>query len=130
MAMDANGRSTLTERSIELVQVSETECVSEKQDAAAWTIAVRAPEEPFAGGPHEMHLTNRAVIVWFMQGHAEITLQDGETSRLGTGDGIFIDGRALHHTTFARSRTPVVMLNVTSDSTEGFELRQAESEDS
>jgi len=118
MGIDDNRRSTLTERDIPMVRVSETEYISEKQDAASWSVVVRAPEEPIDGGPHEMHLTNRAVIVWVMQGHTEITLQDGNTSRLAAGEGIFIDGRALHHTTFANSRVPVVMLNVTLDSTQ------------
>jgi len=123
MGIDGNGRSTLTERDIPMVRVSETEFISEKQDAASWNVVVRAPEEPIAGGPHEMHLTNRAVLVWFMQGHTEITLQHGDTNRLAAGEGIFIDGRALHHTTFINSRVPVVMLNVTFDSTEDYEFR-------
>jgi hypothetical protein len=123
MGIDDNGRSTLIERDIPMVRVSETECISEKQDAAFWSVVLRAPEEPMAGGPHEMHLTNRAVLVWFMQGHTEITLQDGGTNRFTAGDGILIDGRALHHTTFINSRVPVVMLNVTFDSTENTEFR-------
>jgi hypothetical protein len=123
MGIDDNERSTLIERDIPMVRVSETEFISEKQVAASWNVVVRAPEEPIAGGPHEMHLTNRAVLVWVMQGHAEITLQDGGTNRLAAGEGIFIDGRALHHTTFINSRVPVVMLNVTFDSTENTEFR-------
>jgi hypothetical protein len=123
MEIDGNGRSALTERDIPMVQLSETEFISEKQDAAFWSVVLRAPEEPMAGGPHEMHLTNSAVIVWAMQGHTEITLQDGETTRLAAGEGILVDGRALHHTTFINSRVPVVMLNVTLGSTENFEFR-------
>lgn len=123
MGLDDNGRSTLIDRDIPMVQRSETAFISEKQDAASWTVAVRAPEEPMPGGPHEMHLTNSAVIVWFMQGHADITLQDGDTSRLAAGEGILIDGRALHHTTFVNSCTPVIMFNVSLGSTKNYGFR-------
>ena len=123
MGLDDNGRSTLIERDIPMVQRSETEFISEKQDAASWTVAVRAAEEPMPGGPHEMHLTNSAVIVWFMQGHTDITLQDGDTNRLAAGEGILIDGRALHHTTFINSRVPVIMFNVSLGSTENYDFR-------
>jgi hypothetical protein len=47
MGMDENGRSILTEIDIPLKQVSETEFVSEKQDAAYWGLAVSQPGEPF-----------------------------------------------------------------------------------
>ena len=123
MGMDENDRSITTDLEVPMKQVSETEWISEKQDASYWGIAVSQPQEPFPGGPHEMHLTNGARIVWSMQGHAEITQQDGATCRLAPGDGIYVDGRALHHSTFHRSRVPVITLNVTFDETENYEFK-------
>ena len=123
MGMDDNDRSILTELQIPMTQVSETEFISEKQEASYWGIALSQPMEPMAGGPHEMHLTNGARIVWVMQGHAEIMQQDGVACRLATGDGIYVDGRALHHSSFANSQTPVITLNVTFKETENHEFK-------
>lgn len=121
MGMDENNRSILTETEIEMTQVSETEFLSEKRPAAYWGLATSQPVEPFAGGPHEMHLTNQARIVGVMAGHAEITQQDGVTCRLATGDFIYVDGRALHHSSFANSREPVITLNVTFEGNAKFD---------
>ena len=123
MGMDENGRSILTGIDIPLKQVSETEWISEKQDAAYWGLALSQPSEPFSGGPHEMHLTNQPRIVGVMAGHAEITQQDGVTCRLGTGEFIYVDGRALHHSSFAYSREPVITLNVTFHGTENYKFK-------
>ena len=123
MGMDENGRSILTGVDIPLKQVSDTEWLSEKQDAAYWGLALSQPSEPFSGGPHEMHLTNQPRIVGVMSGHAEITQQDGVTCRLGTGEFIYVDGRALHHSSFARSREPVITLNVTFHGTENYKFK-------
>ena len=123
MGMDENGRSILTGVDIPLKQVSDTEWLSEKQDAAYWGLALSQPSEPFSGGPHEMHLTNQPRIVGVMAGHAEITQQDGVTCRLGTGEFIYVDGRALHHSSFARSREPVITLNVTFHGTENYKFK-------
>ena len=123
MGMDENDRSITTELEIPMKQVSETEWISEKQDALYWGIAESQPQEPFPGGPHEQHLTNGARIVWSMQGHAEITQQSGETCRLAPGDGIYVDGRALHHSAFAPSRVPVITLNVTFHGTVDYEFK-------
>jgi hypothetical protein len=70
-----------------------------------------------------MHLTNQPRIVGVMAGHAEITQQDGVSCRLGTGEFIYVDGRALHHSSFARSREPVITLNVTFHGTENYEFK-------
>lgn len=123
MGMDDNDRSITTDLEIPMQQVSETEWISEKQDATYWGIALSQPQEPFPGGPHEMHLTNAPRIVWVMQGHAEIAQQDGVTCRLATGEGIYVDGRALHHSSFAFSRTPVITLNVTFPGTENYDFK-------
>ncbi|MFL2771340.1 MAG: hypothetical protein ACJZ9F_10045 [Rhodospirillaceae bacterium] len=123
MGMDANDRSILTDIEIPMKKVSETELISEKQDALYWGIALSQPQEPFPGGPHEQHLTNGARIVWVMQGHAEITQQDGVSCRLASGEGIYVDGRALHHSSFANSRVPVITLNVTFDETENYDFK-------
>jgi hypothetical protein len=123
MGMDENDRSILTEVDIPLKKVGETEFLTEKQDAVAWTLASSPPSEPVDGGPTEMHLTNSPYMVCVMGGHAEITLQDGATCRLGTGELIFLDGRALHHTTFARSREPVVRLNVSLNGSENYTFK-------
>lgn len=123
MGMDENDRSILTEIDIPLKKVSETEFLSEKQEAKYWGLALSQPSEPFSGGPHEMHLTNSPRIVGVMAGHAEITQQDGNTCRLGTGEFIYVDGRALHHSTFHRSREPVITLNVTFNGTENYKFK-------
>jgi hypothetical protein len=123
MGMDENGRSILTEIDIPMKTVSETEQISEKQDASYWGLSVSQPMEPFAGGPHEMHLTNGPRIVGVMSGHAEITQQDGVACRLGTGEFIYVDGRALHHSTFANSRFPVTTLSLTFHGTENYKFK-------
>ena len=123
MGMDENGRSILTGIDIPLKQVSETEWISEKQEAAYWGLALSQPTEPFSGGPHEMHLTNSPRIVGVMAGHAEITQQDGVSCRLGTGEFIYVDGRALHHSSFAQSREPVITLSVTFHGTENYDFK-------
>jgi hypothetical protein len=123
MGMDENGRSITTTIDVPMKKVSDTEELSEKQDAAYWGLALSQPMEPFAGGPHEMHLTNQPRIVGVMAGHADITQQDGETCRLATGEFIYVDGRALHHASFANSREPVITLNVTFNGTENYDFK-------
>ncbi len=122
LVMDPNQRSMISETEIPLVQVNETEWVSEKQEAKSWTMAVRQPGEPFNGGPTEMHLTNFPAIVMCMQGHLQTIGQDGNACRLATGEGVCIDGRALHHSTFGPSRVPVIMLNITLNGTGSFDF--------
>ena len=123
MGMDENDRSITTTIEVPLKKVSETEEISEKQDALYWGLALSQPSEPFAGGPHEMHLTNSPRIVGVMAGHAQISQQDGEVVRLATGEFIYVDGRALHHSTFAFSREPVITLNVTFHGTQNYAFK-------
>ena len=85
-------------------------------------MATRQPGEPFNGGPTEMHLTNFPALVMCMQGHLQTTGQDGVTCRLAIGEGIYIDGHALHHSTFGPSRVPVSMLNIILKGSSGFDF--------
>lgn len=119
--MDKNDRSAMTELEIPLTQVSETEWVSAKQEAKTWSVATRTPGEPFNGGPAEMHLTNFPSLVCCMQGHLEVTGQDGNGCRLASGEGIFLDGRALHHSRFGPSRVDVNYITLAFSGTEDFE---------
>jgi hypothetical protein len=123
LVIDQNQRSTLTETAVPLFKVSETEWVSNRQEAKTWSIAIRQPGEPLPGGPTEMHLTNFPSIVLCMQGHLQTTGQDGNTCRLAVGEGICLDGRALHHTTFGPGGGDVVMLNLTLNGTGRFDFR-------
>lgn len=123
LGMDANNRSMMTEVEIPLTQVSETEWLSAKQDAKSWSVATRHPGEPFDGGPMEMHLINFPSFVLCTQGHLETTPQDGETCRLAPGEGVFIDGRALHHSSFGPSRVPVDYLTLAFAGTQKVEIK-------
>ncbi len=120
LELDINNRSTLNETEIKLSQVSDTEWISERQDAKSWSVATRAPGEPFNGGPTEMHLTNFPSSVWCMQGYIEVTGQDGNTCRLAAGEGIYLDGRALHHSRFGPSREPVTYLTLGFPGTQAY----------
>ena len=123
LVIDQNQRSMLTETEVPLFKVSETEWASSRQEAKAWSIAIRQPGEPLPGGPTEMHLTNFPSIVMCMQGHLQTTGQDGNTCRLAVGEGICLDGRALHHSTFGPGGGAVVMLNLTLNGTGRFDFR-------
>lgn len=123
LGMDENARSTMTDVEVPLTRVSDTEWLSEKQDAKTWSLAMRQPGEPLDGGPSEMHLTNFPSLVCSMQGHLQVTGQDGATCRLAPGAGIFLDGRALHHSKFGPSRVPVLYLTMTFQGTEGHAFK-------
>lgn len=123
LVVDQNQRSMLTETEVPLFKVSETEWASNRQEAKTWSIAIRQPGEPLPGGPTEMHLTHFPSIVMCMQGHLQTTGQDGNTCRLAVGEGICIDGRALHHSTFGPGGEAVVMLNLTLNGTGRFDFR-------
>ena len=68
-----------------------------------------------------MALTNEARIVWFMNGHAEITMQDGDTRRFASGQQVFVHGKALHHSSMKSPDT--VTLNVTFKATDGYTFK-------
>jgi len=123
LGMDANNRSMTTAVDVPLTQVSETEWVSAKQDAKTWSVATREPGEPFDGGPMEMHLINFPSFVMCTQGYIETTPQDGETCRLAVGEGVFIDGRALHHSVFGPSAVPVNFLTLAFAGTQAVEIK-------
>lgn len=123
LEMDGNDRSTLRETEVPLTKVSETEWVSEKQEAKSWSVATRQPGEPFDGGPTEMHLINFPSMVLCMQGHLETTGQDGAICRLAPGEGVLIDGRALHHSRFGPSRVPVHYLTMAFPGTQGHTFK-------
>jgi hypothetical protein len=111
--LDANGRSVWSTVEIPMRQVTALHRESARQDGAYWGISLNQPGEPIGGGPTEMHLTNQPRIVWPMSGHLENKLQDGVTRRSGVGDGVYVNGLALHHSSFARSREPVITLSLT-----------------
>ena len=121
---DANGRSFWTEVDIPFKEVSPLHAETERQDGAYGGISINQPAEPIGGGPEEMHLTNQPRIVWAMSGHLEITLQSGETRRHSTGEGNYVHGLALHHSSFAHSREPVITLSLTFPGTVVYEFKK------
>ncbi len=121
---DANARSYWTEVDIPFKEVSPLHAETERQEGAYWGISINQPAEPIGGGPEEMHLTNQPRIVWAMSGHLEITLQSGEIRRHATGEGNYVHGLALHHSSFARSRDPVITLSLTFPGTVVYEFKK------
>jgi hypothetical protein len=121
---DANGRSAWGEVDIPFKQVNALHAETEKQDGAYWGISLNQPGEPIGGGPEEMHLTNQPRMVWAMSGHLENTLQSGEVRRSATGEGVYVQGTALHHSAFTPSREPVITLSLTFPGTDMYEFRK------
>ena len=122
--LDANGRSMWTEVEIPFRQVTPLHAETERQDGAYWGISLNQPAEPIGGGPEEMHLTNQPRIVWPMSGHLDSTLQSGEVRRFATGEGVHVHGLALHHSSFAHSRDPVITLSLTFPGTVVYEFKK------
>ncbi len=122
-AMDANQRSTWGEVAIPIKEVTPLYAETVKQDGAYWGISLNQPAEPVGGGPDEMHLTNQPRIVWAMSGHLENKLQSGEVRRSATGEGGYVHGLALHHSTFANSREPVITLSLTFPGTVNYTFK-------
>jgi hypothetical protein len=122
--MDENGRSTWTTIDIPFKDITPLHSETEKQDGAYWGISLNQPGEPIGGGPEEMHLTNQPRIVWSMAGHLDNTLQSGEVRRSGPGEGVYVNGLALHHSSFARSREPVITLSLTFPGTVDYEFKK------
>lgn len=122
--MDANNRSTWTEVEIPFTQVSPLHAETAKQPGGYWGISINQVGEPIGGGPDEMHLTNQPRIVWAMSGHLENKLQSGEVRRSAMGEGVYVQGRALHHSTFAKSREPVITLSLTFPGTDMYEFKK------
>ncbi len=124
-SMDANSRSTWGEVEIPFKPVTPLHAETAKQDGAYWGISINQPGEPIGGGPEEMHLTNQPRMVWAMSGHLDNLLQSGEVRRSAMGEGVYVHGRALHHSSFARSRDPVITLSLTFPGTLFYELKKA-----
>ncbi len=122
-SMDANKRSVWGHVEIPLKEVTPTYAESAKQDGAYWGISINQPGEPIGGGPEEMHLTNQPRIVWGMSGHLENILQSGETRRSAMGEGVYVQGPSLHHSSFANSRDPVITLSLTFPGTDMYEFK-------
>ncbi len=122
-AMDANQRSTWGEVAIPIKEVAPLYAETVKQDGAYWGISLNQPSEPVGGGPDEMHLTNQPRIVWAMSGHLENKLQSGEVRRSATGEGGYVHGLALHHSSFANSREPVITLSLTFPGTVNYTFK-------
>ena len=122
-SMDANRRSTWGSVSIPLKEVSPLYAESARQDGAYWGISINQPAEPIGGGSEEMHLTNQPRIVWAMSGHLENTLQSGETKRSAMGEGVYVQGPALHHSSFINSREAVITLSLTFPGTDMYTFK-------
>ncbi|MBL8645408.1 MAG: hypothetical protein JNK21_15860 [Rhodospirillaceae bacterium] len=122
--LDANGRSTWVAVDIPFKEVTPLHAETEKQDGAYWGISLNQPGEPIGGGPEEMHLTNQPRMVWVMSGHLDSTLQSGEILRSATGEGTYVNGLALHHSSFAKSREPVITLSLTFPGTVDYVLKK------
>ena len=71
-----------------------------------------------------MHLTNQPRMVWAMSGQLDNTLQSGEIRRSGMGEGVIVTGPSLHHSSFARSREPVITLSLTFPGTNVYEFKK------
>ncbi len=121
---DANGRSVWGTVDIPFKQLTDLHAETEKQDGAYWGISLNQPGEPIGGGPDEMHLTNQPRMVWAMAGHLDNKLQSGEIRRSATGEGVYVQGLALHHSSFARSREPVITLSLTFPGTDKYEFKK------
>ena len=122
--MDATGRSTWTEVDIPFKEVTALHAETAKQDGGYWGISINQPGEPIGGGPEEMHLTNQPRMVWAMSGHLDNKLQSGEVRRSSMGEGVYVQGLSLHHSSFARSRDPVITLSLTFPGTDKYEFKK------
>lgn len=122
--VDANGRSAWQEVDIPMKEITPLHMETEKQDGAYWGISINQPGEPIGGGPEEMHLTNQPRIVWVMSGHLDSLLQSGEVRRSATGECTYVNGLALHHSSFAKSRDPVITLSLTFPGTVDYAFKK------
>ena len=125
--VDANGRSAFGTVDIPFREITPLHSETEAQDGAYWGISLNQPGEPIGGGPDEMHLTNQPRIVWVMSGHLDSRLQSGEVRRTATGEATCLRGLALHHSSFANSREPVITLSLTFPGTDRYEFRKPRS---
>src|SRR5579883_2235113 len=122
--LDENQRSTWKEYEIPFREVTPLHAETARQPGGYWGISLNQMVEPIGGGPDEMHLTNAPRMVWSMQGHVQNKLQSGETRRSGTGEGVYVRGTALHHSSFLYSREPVITLSLTFPGTDQYEFKE------
>jgi hypothetical protein len=121
--LDGNGRSTWTYYEIPLAASGPMSAMSARQDAMSWGLAFNQNSvKPY--NTNEMHKTNQMGIVWVMSGHLETTIQNGEMRRRCAGEGNFVHGHCLHHSTM-RSIVPstTLSLNLTNTVTEGYTFK-------
>ena len=121
MGIDDNGRSTSSFIDIPLNKVSETEAISNKQQAIEWRIGLREVTDvprtdwnyigPLGGGPNEMHVGGAPHFVAVMAGHLNCTMQDGSVQRIGPGEFQFVRAGALHNSTLLSNGT-FIMFNL------------------
>ena len=121
--LDANGRSTWAYYDVPLIQTGPLSAMSARQVGETWGLGF-SQNTPKPYNLNEMHLTNRMGIVWVMSGHLETTVQSGEMRRRAPGEGNFVHGHCLHHSTM-RSTVPTttLSLNLTGQVTEGYEFK-------
>jgi hypothetical protein len=122
--LDASGRSAWGTVEVPLRQLSDKHAETAEQEGAYWGISINQPAEPMGGGPDEMHLTNQPRMVFAMSGHLDSRLQSGEVRRFATGEGMCVRGLALHHSSFAHSRDPVITLSLTFPGTDKYEFKK------
>jgi hypothetical protein len=118
--LDANARSTWLEVEIPFKEVTPLHAETARQTGGYWGISLNQMFEPLGGGPAEMHLTNAPRMVWCMSGHLENTMESGEVRRSGMGEGVYVRGVVLHHSSFASSREPVITLSLTFPGTDQY----------
>jgi hypothetical protein len=121
--LDANGRSTWTFYEVPLLPTGPMSAMSARQDAMSWSLGF-SQNSPKPYNMNEMHKTNQMGIVWVMSGHLETTIQVGEMRRRAPGEGNFVHGHCLHHSTM-RSIVPTttLSLNLTTKVTDGYAFK-------
>ena len=108
--LDQNGRSTWTYYEVPLVAQGPTSAISNRQVGMTWGLGF-SQNSPKPYYMHEMHKTNQMGIGWVMSGHLETTIQVGEMRRRCPGEGNFVHGHCLHHSTM-RSIVPTTTLSL------------------
>jgi hypothetical protein len=121
--LDANGRSAWAWYEVPLIRTGPLSAMSARQEAMSWGLGF-TQNSPKPYNLNEMHKTNQMGIVWVMSGHLETTIQNGELRRRGPGEGNFVHGHCLHHSTM-RSTVPTttLSLNLTRKVTPGYDFK-------
>ncbi len=121
--LDANGRSTWTYYEIPLLPTGPLSAMSANQEGMSWGLGF-SQNSPKPYNMNEMHKTNQMGIVWVMSGHLETTIQVGEMRRRAPGEGNFVHGDCLHHSTMRSSvPTTTLSLNLTNKVTPGYTFK-------